>query len=92
MKKYLNEFHSYLLPKSYRKIRSFDSELKERIQKAVQEISSNTWEKGTIKVKGYDDVRRKRVGDFRIIYRIDQARKEILVAFIARRNEETYKF
>ena len=79
-------------PKSYRKIRSFDSELKERIQKAVQEISRDPWEKGTIKVKGYDDVRRKRVGDFRIIYRIDQARKEILVAFIARRNEETYKF
>ena len=79
-------------PKSYRKIRSFDSELKERIQKAVQEISNDPWEKGTIKVKGYDDVRRKRVGDFRIIYRIDQARKEILVAFIARRNEETYKF
>ena len=46
-------------PKSYRKIRSFDSELKERIQKAVREISSDPWVKGTIKVKGYDDVRRK---------------------------------
>ena len=37
-------------------------------------------------------MRRKRVGDFRIIYRIDQARKEILVAFIARRNEERINF
>jgi mRNA-degrading endonuclease RelE of RelBE toxin-antitoxin system len=33
----------------------------------------------------------ERVGDYRIIYRIDPQHKEILIAFVARRNEETYK-
>jgi mRNA interferase RelE/StbE len=77
--------------KSCKRIKSFDSELKERIKIGIQEISNNPWEKGTIKVKGYGDVRRKRVGDYRIIYRIDQQHKEILIAVVARRNEETYK-
>jgi len=85
-------FRAIFSPKSCKTIKSFDSELKERIKKGIQEISNNPWEKGTIKIKGYGDVRRKRVGDYRIIYRIDQQRKEILIAFVARRNEETYKF
>jgi mRNA interferase RelE/StbE len=84
-------FRVIFSPKSCKTIKSFDSELKERIKIGIQEISNNPWEKGTIKVKGYDDVRRKRVGDYRIIYRIDQQNKEILIAVVARRNEETYK-
>jgi mRNA-degrading endonuclease RelE of RelBE toxin-antitoxin system len=52
---------------------------------------NDPWEKGTIKVKGYSDVRRKRIGDYRIIYRIDEQRQEILIALVARRDEETYK-
>jgi mRNA-degrading endonuclease RelE of RelBE toxin-antitoxin system len=84
-------FRAIFSPKSCKAIKSFDPELKERIKKGIQEISNNPWEKGTIKVKGYGDVRRKRVGDYRIIYCIDPQRKEILIAFVARRNEETYK-
>jgi len=85
-------FKAVFSPKSRKTIKSFDSELKERIKKGILEIINDPWEKGTIKVKGYSDVRRKRVGDYRIIYLIDQQRKEILIAFVARRNEETYKF
>jgi mRNA interferase RelE/StbE len=84
-------FRAIFSPKSCKTIKSLDPELKERIKKGIQEISNNPWEKGTIMVKGYGDVRRKRVGNYRIIYRIDQQRKEILIAFVARRNEETYK-
>jgi mRNA-degrading endonuclease RelE of RelBE toxin-antitoxin system len=52
--------------KSCKTIRSFDQEFKERIKKAIQALGDDPWEKGTIKVKGYSDVRRKRVGDYRI--------------------------
>ena len=84
-------FRAIFSPKSRKTIRSFDPELKERIKKGILEIINNPWEKGTIKVKGYSDVRRKRIGDYRIIYRIDEPRQEILIALIARRDEETYK-
>ncbi len=78
--------------KSCKTIKSFDQEFKERIKKAVQSLADDPWEKGTIKVKGHGDVRRKRVGDYRIIYRIDQEREEILIALVIKRGEETYKF
>jgi mRNA interferase RelE/StbE len=78
--------------KSCKTIKSFDQEFKERIKKAIQALGDDPWKKGTIKVKGHKDVRRKRVGDYRIIYRIDQERGEILVALISKRDEETYKF
>jgi mRNA interferase RelE/StbE len=84
-------FKAFFSPKSRKTIKSFDSELKERIKKAILELINDPWEKGTIKVKGYSDVRRKRIGDYRIIYRIDEQRQEILIAIVARRDEETYK-
>ena len=84
-------FRATFSPKSCKTIKSFDPELKERIKKGILEIINDPWEKGTIKVKGYSDVRRKRIGDYRIIYRIDEPRQEILIALIARRDEETYK-
>ncbi len=78
--------------KSCKTIKSFDKEFKERIRNAIQAIGDDPWEKGTIKVKGHKDVRRKRVGDYRIIYRIDRERGEILIALVSKRDEETYKF
>jgi mRNA interferase RelE/StbE len=78
--------------KSSKTIKSFDHELKERVKKAIQTLGNDPWEKGTIKVKGYKDVRRKRIGDYGIIYRIDQEREENLIALVSKKNEVTYKF
>jgi mRNA interferase RelE/StbE len=41
--------------------------------------------------KLYDDIYRVRVGDFRIIYLIDEEGKRIEVGGIRRRSERTYK-
>ena len=43
--------------KSSKKIRSLDSDLKERIKNAIEELSNDPWENGTVKVKGHVDVR-----------------------------------
>jgi len=84
-------FKAFFSPKCRKTIKSFDPELKDRIKKGILELINDPWEKGTIEVKGYSDVRRKRIGDYRIIYRIDEHRQEILIAMVARRDEETYK-
>jgi mRNA-degrading endonuclease RelE of RelBE toxin-antitoxin system len=57
----------------------------------VLEISENPWHKGTIKVEGYTNIRRKRVGRYRILYFVDKLKKEVLVIKVELRDEETYK-
>ncbi len=54
-------------PKSRRQIKGLkDEKLKEKIKEAVIEIGKDPWHKGTIKVEGYENIRRKKVGRYRI--------------------------
>ncbi|MBC8445591.1 MAG: type II toxin-antitoxin system RelE/ParE family toxin [Chloroflexi bacterium] len=41
--------------------------------------------------KLFDDIYRIRVGDYRVIYKIDDEGKEVMVGKIARRREDTYR-
>lgn len=38
-----------------------------------------------------EDIYRIRVGNYRVIYKIDDERKEVVVGKVARRREDTYK-
>ena len=58
---------------------------------ALIEIGKDPWHRGTIKVEKYDNIRRKRVGRYRILYMVDTERKEVLVVKIEKRSETTYK-
>ncbi len=78
-------------PKSYKQIKVLNEELKDRIKKAVIEIGNDPWHKGAIKVRGYKNIRRKRVGNYRILYTIDKRLEEVLIVKIERRSETTYK-
>lgn len=85
-------FEVIFSPKSNKQIKELDDKTKKRIKEAILKIKENPWHKDTIKVKGYENIRRKRVGKFRILYFIDKKRKEILIIKIERRDEQTYKF
>ena len=41
--------------------------------------------------KLFDDIYRIRVGAYRVIYKIDDQREEVVVGKVARRREDTYK-
>jgi len=69
-------FRVVFSPKSYKQIKSLNRDLKERIKKASIEIGKNPWYRGTIKVRGYENIRRKRVG-YRILYTVDKEKKEV---------------
>ena len=77
--------------KSKKQIKVLEKKLRKRIKEAVTEIGNNPWHKGTIKIKGYENIRRKRVGKYRILYLINKQRKEILIVKIEKRDEKTYK-
>jgi mRNA interferase RelE/StbE len=80
-----------LSSKSYNQLKSFNAQLKARLKKATLEIGEDPWHKGTIKVEGHENVRRKRVGKHRLLYTVDKQRKEVLIIKIELRNESTYK-
>ena len=46
-------FEVLFSPKGAKQIRSLDEAIRERIRKAIIEIGSDPWHRGTIKVKGY---------------------------------------
>ena len=77
--------------KSHKQIKAFGKKLRERIKGAITEIGNNPWHRGTIKIKGYENIRRKRVGIYRILYLINKERKEILIVKIEKRDETTYR-
>ena len=78
-------------PKSNKQVKSIEPKIKGKIKKAIVEIGENPWHKGTIKIVGYENIRRKRIGKYRILYTLDKKRKEVLVVKIERRDETTYK-
>ena len=84
-------FEGILSPKSSKQIETFDEKLKERIKNATIEIGNNPWHKGTIKVESYEDIRRKRVEKYRMLYAVDKYRKEVLIVKIEIRDETTHK-
>jgi len=77
--------------KSAKQIKKLPKSIKKRIKTACEEIRKDPWHRGTIKVEGYRNIRRKRIGNFRVLYMVDKGEKEIIVIKIEKRSEETYK-
>ena len=60
-----------------------------RIVKAMLALGDNPRPRGCRKL--FDDIYRIRVGDYRVIYKIDDEGKEVVVGKVARRREDTYR-
>jgi len=84
-------FEVLFSPRSYKQIQSLDRKLKERIRKAAIEIGDDPFHKGTIKIRGYENIRRKRIGKYRVLYTVDKEAEEVLIVKIEKRDETTYK-
>ena len=63
----------------------------ERIHEGLLKLARDPYVKGTIKVKGTDNIRRLRVGKYRVLYVVLEGEKEILVVKVEKREESTYK-
>jgi len=79
-------------PKSRKQIKALrDEKLKMKLKEAIVEIGMDPWHRGTIKVEKYDNIRRKRVGRYRILYMVDKENNEVLIVKVEKRSETTYK-
>ena len=75
-----------------RKARKFllslsDKRLRDRLQDAIDGLASNPRPHGCLKMQGEDGLYRVRVGDYRIIYQIQDAVLVVLVVQIGDRHE-----
>ena len=64
----------------------------ERLLPAIESLAVDPRPHGSLKLKGMDDGYRIRIGNYRIIYRINDKAQKVSIGRIARRNESTYNF
>ena len=93
----LNEFHDNRWglfgffecaedPEAARAFRRLRGAVRDRIENAIDGLATDPCPRGAAKLAGRDDFR-IRVGDYRIVYAVDDAERLVLVARIAHRRE-----
>lgn len=75
-----------LHPKAVRGFRRLHGAMRDRIETAIDELAADPRPRGATKLAGKDDFR-IRVGDYRIVYAVDEDERLVLVARIAHRRE-----
>jgi mRNA interferase RelE/StbE len=68
-------------------LRLRDAKLKKRLDDAIEALSDDPRSQGCRKLAGTSDRYRVRVGDYRIVYRIDDGKVVVLVLLIGHRRE-----
>jgi mRNA interferase RelE/StbE len=73
-------------PQAARAFRRLLNPLRDRIAAAIDSLAHDPRPPGTTKLAGRDDYR-IRVGDYRVVYAVDEANHLVLIARIAHRRE-----
>lgn len=60
-----------------------------RVAAALRELGENPRRQGVARLQG--NIHRFRVGNYRIIYRIDDTTRTVVIGAVRRRNEGTYR-
>ena len=74
-------------PRAARDFRKLPAEVRRRLSPHIDRLARNPRPHGSSKMSGPEDFYRIRVGDYRIIYTIEDDRLVILVVRIAHRRE-----
>ena len=80
---YTIEFASSAL----REFKSLDRVIQRRIAVHIDELANNAFPRGAKKLRGSTDQYRIRIGDYRVIYRVDGKRVTVLVLKVGHRRE-----
>ncbi len=76
-----------LRPAADRDIRRLPRFVLTRVERVIEKLKEEPRPAGCQKLSGFENEWRVRVGDYRILYVVDDAQKEIRIARIAHRRE-----
>jgi len=70
-----------------KELRNLPAHVIERIQPKLRELAANPRPPACKKLRGYKNCWRIRVGDYRVVYTVDDARKVVDIMRVAHRSE-----
>jgi len=70
-----------------KELRKLPVELQQRIAKIIPKLIEDPRYSGVIKLKGNDNLHRCRVGEYRIVYSIDDSQRKVTVTRIRHRKD-----
>ena len=76
-----------LRPAATRDLKALSPEVLARVEKAIARLQINPRPPGAKKLLGYENEWRVRVGDYRILYVVDNGSHQIVIARITHRRE-----
>ncbi len=76
-----------LLPAAKRDLRRLSAEVQKRVEAAITQLESDPRPPASKKLVGFENEWRLRVGDYRVLYVIDDSLKLVMVARVAHRRE-----
>jgi mRNA interferase RelE/StbE len=80
------EYDVQLVPAAAREFRRLQGSVRERVATAIDALATDPRPVGCSKLAGRDDYR-IRIGDYRVVYAVDDAERLVLVARVAHRRE-----
>ncbi|MGH2358048.1 MAG: type II toxin-antitoxin system RelE family toxin [Candidatus Limnocylindria bacterium] len=76
-----------LLPSAAKQLEVLDRSIQRRVARKIEQLAGEPRGPGSVKLRGAEDIWRLRVGDYRILYRIEDARLIVLVIRIGHRRD-----
>ena len=83
----MNEYQIKFKSSAAKEFRKLPSGIKERIREAVNQLTENPRPSGVVKLRGEDRLFRIRIGDYRIVYEIDDSAKLVRVTRVRHRKD-----
>ncbi|HJH26673.1 MAG TPA: type II toxin-antitoxin system mRNA interferase toxin, RelE/StbE family [Methanophagales archaeon] len=80
------EYEITLASSTEREIQALPKSVQRRVEKMIDSLRINPRPRGTIKLKGREGIYRIRVGDYRIIYTINDKKRLVDVSYVRHRS------
>ena len=80
------EYEVTLASSAEREIKSLPKSIQRRVERMIDSLRINPRPRGTIKLKGREGIYRIRVGDYRIIYTVNDEKRLVDVSYVRHRS------
>lgn len=75
------------LPSAARELASLDRAMQHRVTRRIARLARDPRGGGAVKLRGADDIWRARVGDYRLLYRVEDDRLVVLIIRVGHRRD-----